>query len=664
MVIKKYWWVGARLSFVLFSLKYLYDAFFQWDGYSYYLRFREILPDFSLAFILWSICSIIFVSILWLITFLSFLILSKLKEGILYEHILTWFIIVAGLYSIKRIYIVSTKDIEELIGIDRFFIWIGGGILIVFICWLGRKFIERYTQRVLLKLNNIISPLVWIFGFFLILSIPLSIPLFFREYGRANITHNEQTLSLKTHPNIILVTMDALSAKDMQVYGYHRPTTPFITQWARNAILFKRAYASSNWTPPTTMSLMTGQRPWTHKNLFLSYLYPFRRYEQNLPALLREAGYMTYAFVQNFNANPNALGIAHAFVVNDPYYTFFSRPPGFEGKFYNFLNYMEDTLRSRIAIKWIKKHPLFIPIWTFYPTDTEKTSTPPHLVFDRFLKYISANPKQPFFAWLHIEAPHFPFLPPDPYMGMFGDGDKFNTEFKQTEARLFHYSYGLERQKEVDILKKRQDEFILYVDQEFKLFLSRLKEIVDMDKTVIILSADHGTSVGRGFVGHGKYRLYEEITNIPLIIKLPEKMLSIKNGKVIDIPVEQIDIAPTILDLAGIPIPEWMEGRSLVPLLKGKSFEPRPVFSMELGHNRVIGDHPFTKYSIAVWDGDYKLIYYAGWEGKTTELFNLKSDPGETTNIIHNKPHIAKYLLALIEEKLSYATKKRYVLSK
>jgi len=665
MTAKNFLFILLRAFFVLFSLQYLKDVFYKWDGYSFYIRFSEILPDFSLAFILWTIPGIIFAFIFWFIIYVFSKILPGIIKAVRFEHIIVWFIIVASLLVVKRIFNISLGDLGNSIGINRFIILIVGGILVTAIVWFGRKLVERYTEKILSKINDLITPLVWIFTFLFILAVPFSVFTFTRGTAEADYASSgaQVVLSNDKRPNIIFVSMDALGARDMQLYGYSRPTTPFIAEWAKNALMFKRAYSSSNWTPPATMTMMTGQRPWIHKNWHLTYLYPFRHYEQNLPGLLKDNGYATYAFVQNFNAHPDTHGIEYAFLANDKYFTFLYRPPGFEGRIYRFINYFEEMTKSRIAVSWVIKHPL-LPIWIFQ-SDTDKTTTPPEMTYNKFLEHISKNQRQPFFAWLHLEIPHYPFLPPKPYLGMFGDGDKFNTEQKQLELNLFGGSYGTERQKEVDILKKRQDEYILYADQQFKLFLLRLAKTIDMSNTIVILSSDHGTSMSRGYVGHGNYRLYENATNIPLIIKIPDsnKQYEGINGKVIDIPVEQIDIAPTILELAGVCMPKWMEGRSLLPLLEGKSLEARPIFSMELGRNRVIGNHPLTKYSIAVWDGDYKLIYYSGWEGKKTELFDLSSDPGETENIFKKTPEIAKRLLKLIERNLSHATKREYTLS-
>ncbi len=119
-------------------------------------------------------------------------------------------------------------------------------------------------------------------------------------------------------------------------------------------------------------------------------------------------------------------------------------------------------------------------------------------------------------------------------------------------------------------------------------------------------------------------------------------------------PTGQIDIAPTILDLAGISVPEWMDGRSLAPLLNGGSMEPQPVYATYLMENRSFGE-PITKGTIAVWDEEYKLIYYL--DNKESMLFNLQLDPDEKHDLSGEKQDIAQRLQALIYEKLAKVNK-------
>jgi arylsulfatase A-like enzyme len=117
----------------------------------------------------------------------------------------------------------------------------------------------------------------------------------------------------------------------------------------------------------------------------------------------------------------------------------------------------------------------------------------------------------------------------------------------------------------------------------------------------------------------------------------------------VDALVEQIDIPATILDLARIPVPAWMEGRSLTPFIRGETLPNRPAFSMNYEENRSRG-HQIERGSIAVWDGDYKLIHYL--DRDESLLFNIERDPDERVNLVDREPLISKNLLRLIKGNL------------
>lgn len=612
------------------------------------MRFREFLPDLSLAFILWTIIGVILAVALWLIIYGLFKITPKSLIPVHLEYIMAFFIFIVLPLFVKR-YFYRGFSISNLVGLSFSTILLIGVVLTVVVFWFGRKYIEKVVKKIVYGLDRRITPLVWLFVFLLLLAVPFSV---FKkgssEIKYTHITSQERVAAIfdERRPNIILVTMDALTARDMQVYGYERPTTPFISEWAKDAIVFNRAYASSNWTTPTTMSLMTGQRPWTHR---LWHLVANRQvvsnYEDNMPRMLKDYGYAVYGFIQTIHAHPETLGLKDAFLIKDKPYTFRVSSGWWFDK-------LAELFENRPIVKgWIfEKNPVAKQVNVYRP-DIYTTLMPSKMVYNRFLEYIlqsqlRSKSQQPFFAWLHVFPPHAPYLPPEPYMGMFGDAEDFNTRKKQKERRLFQKKYKPERQRDIDILRKRYDEFILYSDKQFELFLLRLAETVDMSNTIIILSSDHGDSFSHGYQAHFGCPPYEPVVHIPLIIKLPGQI----NGRVIDMPVEQIDIAPTILELAGIPVPAWMEGRSLLPLLNGSSLQSQPIFSMEFMGSRP-SEHRITRGTIAVWQGDYKLIYFL--ENKEKLLFNLRTDPNETQNIFHERPDIGQSLIKLINYNLS-----------
>jgi uncharacterized sulfatase len=253
------------------------------------------------------------------------------------------------------------------------------------------------------------------------------------------------------------------------------------------------------------------------------------------------------------------------------------------------------------------------------------------------------NIPEPFFAWIHVYPPHDPYLPPEPYMGMFNPSPRFRTVNDQKQS-------GGVNEPTTDILRARYDEFIRYADTQFETFIKELEKRDTIKNTVILLSADHGESFEHNYKGHGGPYLYEQVTHIPLIIKEPRQA----NGRIINDIVEQIDIPATILELANIPIPMWMEGRSLVPLMRGEDLPARPAFSMSLESNFSRGQK-ISKGTIAVWQGDHKLIHYL--DNDKSLLFNLKFDPHELDNLWDKKPEKGQHLLSLIRENLDKANR-------
>ncbi|MBI5665233.1 MAG: sulfatase [Nitrospirae bacterium] len=439
-----------------------------------------------------------------------------------------------------------------------------------------------------------------------------------------------------TPPNIILVTFDALTARDMSLYGYHRPTTPFIDRWAKNASVFTGAHAASSYTSPTTASLMTGKRVWSHM-LYQPHGYMIRNNDtENLPLLLSKAGYYNIALVQN-KYTPLKAFSDHFDVVH----------PMSDFKISNSLtSYIDDGLYKYFAGKiiiydWVIREDFIFRrfadfLFKFLP-DPLRYEYPADKVFSAFLWHIRNEPPQPFFAWLHIFPPHAPYIAPAPYRGMFDSSSKIRTSEKLKG----------DKSKRFDIARAKYDELIRYCDNEFENFIEKLTE--QTKNTVIILSADHGESFEHDFIGHGFY-LYEQITNIPLIIKGPDQT----EGRIVNGLVEQIDIAPTILEFANIPVAPWMEGRSLLPVIQGKDFPSVPIFSMDLQENH--SEEKIQHGVFSVWEDEYKLIHYL--DDNKSLLFNLSDDPGEMNNIIDRNAETGKRLLTMIHDNLKKANER------
>ncbi|MFH0797360.1 MAG: sulfatase-like hydrolase/transferase, partial [Candidatus Omnitrophota bacterium] len=255
------------------------------------------------------------------------------------------------------------------------------------------------------------------------------------------------------------------------------------------------------------------------------------------------------------------------------------------------------------------------------------------------------NTKTPFFLWVHILPPHAPYSPPEKFRDIFLKDPGFN---ENSTRSLVSLHYLPEQQSLVDKLRARYDENILYADNEFGNFIERLQRNRYLENSILIVSTDHGESFEKGYLSHGSFGhyLYQPLIHIPLLIHLPGQ----KQGKVITSNAEQIDIAPTILDLLGIDIPAWMEGESLKKAMFNNYVTTKPKFaanSLELNYiNR-----PITKGGFAVIKDNYKYIYDIQ-KGQGGELYDLEKDPEEQNNLVKKEKERAADLKGLIIEKI------------
>ncbi len=641
------------LIFVIFSLQFIRDAFYKWDGYSYYLEFAEFLPELSLAFIIWTFVSIFTSLAIWSVSLLLFSMLKRTFKFISIEHIAAFFLILLLLFFLKLDFF-KTVSLTGITGFNHVALFLIGALLIAVFLFLAGRYIEKIISVIVAR----ITPLVLIFSFLFIVAIPLS---FFNAVsgGTDGIVGDSQAVSVRqssspqSFPNIIIVSMDSLSARNMQAYGYDRPTTPFISKWADDALLFKRVYSPSNWTSSSVMSLMTSQRVWTHGVWhFVANRHISDSYSNNLPRLLSEAGYDIYGFVQNSHAHPDKLGIHDAFKASDEHNTCRTSSKKF---FYG----LSEHLVSRPIVKdWIFSENLIAEQISIFSPDFVETVVPPGIVYDRFLQLIDKTgqagafngSQKPYFAYIHVYPPHDPFLPPNPYRGMFGDTGKFASFKTQREPKLLYSEYPPARQPDVDIFENRYDEFVAYSDKQFEVFISQISEKVDITNTILIMTSDHGEIFSHGYAGHAGRHFFEPMIHVPMIIKFPEHYEESLGGMgVIDMPVSQIDVAPTLLELINLPVPEWMEGRSFLPLLKGGRLEPLPIYSMQFKENRLFGN-PITKGTVAIVDGGYKFINYL--EDDRVLLFNLRQDPNETNDLSEEEPEVVERFKRLIDQNI------------
>ena len=626
------------------------DAFFRWDGFSYYGSFAEFVPGAALAAVLWGILAV-------------FTALLANVAGAILKRVwgLTGRKITTQHFLLFTILFLSSGIITWLV--KRYILHLGITLLItsielgcaltisIFATWL-----LRFKAGLLIDIiQNRITPLVWLYGILVMLSVPV---VAYHTWGKHPETIRTENLTqsysaAENRPNIILVTFDALSAHNMSVYGYDRQTTPFISEWAKKASLFTRLEAAGTFTVLTTTSLMTGKRAWTH-NVYQSHKFDILKSNiESIPVILKKNGYYTMAFTPSQYSSEviKSIGV-DGFDFAPPFYEFMSNTSLHEHLNAVLARFFDGKIR---LYNWVTQGDFILSellTLTNRYYNNSITDSPPEKVFNRFISHIQDNHQGPFFAWIHVQPPQFPYLPPNPYIGMINPSSKLRERLDQYNVLLMVDSYKngtiplAEVQPQIDLLRDRYDEFIMYCDKQFEDFIKSLEAMNELGKTIVILSADHGEIFTSTEIGHGGPPR-EHMTHIPFIIREAEQNKQI----IINDLVEQIDIPATILDLANIPVPEWMEGRSLVPLMHGRKLPEQPAFSVNFESNP--GGEMISKGAVAIWDGDYKLIH--DLDKQTSHLFNLKNDPDEQNNLIEKEPAIGQHLLSIIMDNINKA---------
>lgn len=443
----------------------------------------------------------------------------------------------------------------------------------------------------------------------------------------------------RSRPNVILVSFDALCAEDMSCYGYGLDTTPNIDALARNSWLFTGYYATSTFTTPNVISMLTGRYPSsTHVYHYGGKLHGLEA-ERTLPGELRKAGYRTGASVANPGAHPDCLGFGAAFddLPPAPILDFVTRETA--AAFCSAQLAYDAGLAARLV-------PYTLEQLSPGLFGQRHSSAPPALSFQQ-AEALLGKADPPYFLWVHTFAPHFPYLPEPPYLHKFLAGDALRTHAELANmADLKGYSYSPSRQPLVDKARLRYDEWIAQADGAFGEFMATLRASGHLENTAVIVSADHGESFAGGYVGHGGSAQLRPILHVPLLIHLPGQ----GRRRVIAELADQTALAPTVLELAGCPRPQWMDGNSLCTLLQtGPGPGSQLAFAQYLEPNNAFGH--IRRGTVGVIDGRNQFVLRL--DDGSGALYALEESDRQTPDRSASEPARAAQLRGQIARRFS-----------
>lgn len=393
--------------------------------------------------------------------------------------------------------------------------------------------------------------------------------------------------------NVLLVVVDTLRADRLSLYGYHRPTSPHLEAFAREGVTFLNARSPAGCTFPSVNALLTSRDP----AIFLGRPdLGIPETIRSLPEILRDLGYSTAAI----SASP---------IVRDTPSQM--NPVGGFGR--GFMSFDEDC--------W-KKHASCIN--------------------KKALGLVQTLP-EPWFLYLHYLEPHAPYRPAADHAWKLAPKDPKGVRAwaRRGEAfpvgrRLYdgdtRYQFG---PRDLAHLSNLYDEEIAYFDEQFKELVDELRERDLLDRTAIVLTADHGEEMyEHGNFGHCRDLAFETVLKTPLLLRFPGATNGVDQGSRRESLANNLDVVPTLLDYLGISAAgQTFDGKSLRPIIEKDQPIRRLSFSLQ-GVTRVASD------------GTLKLTFDLA-TGRA-QLFDLKADPGEKTDLSARRPEDTRRLQAAL----------------
>lgn len=425
-------------------------------------------------------------------------------------------------------------------------------------------------------------------------------------------------------PNIVLITIDTLRADRLNSYGYEAIRTPETKRLADEGVVFENAFTETPWTLPALTSVMTGLYPAEHG--VRTWHDRIGADRTTLAELLKRRGYATAAIVGSY-ALDRGFGFSQ----------------GFD-------SYDDDMNTALVSDGDVEE----VPEGSFDGSADQKNHwllrreradayRPDDQVADRAIEWLDerGEANEPFFLWIHFFGPHerekMLSLPPE--------------ERKAYLAKQI----------------ARYDPAVEVVDREVGRLLDRLRKDDDWARTAVILHSDHGQSLNEHhFFGHG-FELYDTNVHVPMIVRLPNGE---RSGERVSRLVRNLDIFPTVLNLAGLDVPANTAGSDL--LASGEGAEPHVFLAsdsfiglsakdMEVdGETRRVGKS-LRGVRMLDWklinrdpapsgvDADEPLPDEFVAKGRKSRLYDMTKDPREFSDLAGERPELVGQLQSMVD---------------
>lgn len=452
-------------------------------------------------------------------------------------------------------------------------------------------------------------------------------------------------------PNVLVIVTDQHRVDVNGAYGSRICRTPAIDRLAESGARFDPAYSICALCTPARASMFTGVAPHRH-GLIRNSEDPFCKteFDENdklLPEYLNPTGYQC-----------EFVGKWHCGIKRTP------EDFGFEGM--NVPGY-GDCRRSVEYEAYLKRTGLtpgeIVPMgggWRRKVVLAGKDTGPleasvPYFIAEETIRHLRDHddPDSPFLLFANFWGPHAPYFPTEPYASMYdpadiapwGNFDEAFSDKPQAHKRYRDAFIGDGGQKrsweECAQWAALHYGFVTMIDEQIGRIVTEVERLGLADDTVIILTTDHGDLLGAHGGMHDKCSIMcQETYHIPFIVSGP----GVEAGTIVSAPITNMDLAPTLLDLAGVQPDRPLDGRSVVPLLGGESDPDRSPYAV-----CEFNGHHYHYQARMITDGRSKYVFNAP---EIDEFYDLAEDPWETVNLIDSdahKPRIRQFRQALMD---------------
>jgi arylsulfatase len=394
-----------------------------------------------------------------------------------------------------------------------------------------------------------------------------------------------------TPPNVVVVLIDTLRADRLGAYGSTRGLTPFLDELATRGTVFLNAYSATSWTAPAVASLFTSRYP--GQTQIATYDSRLADTEVTLAERLQQGGYVPAAFLANSQVSAD-----HGF------------SQGFEHWWTDKVPKVPASAVRAQALDWLDSGDAHVPA----------------------------------FLYLHFLEPHAPYEPPEPFRSRLKHPVDASVE-ASAQRKMHAREWTAVAPAERDLLESLYDGEVAAIDAELRILFDELERRGVLRNAIVVVTADHGEEFkDHGGMGHG-LTLYNELIHVPLIVVVPNR----PGGRRVQDNVSLVDVAPTLLDLVGLPHEPHFEGRSLAPFLADPATAHGPLASLQALVARLRGtpqslespsavdiffellpngaSYDLRRHGAGIIRGSLKLVVPP--HGAAV-VYDLSRDPGET----------------------------------